>query len=52
LFLHSNLRVVVCGHSHQAVRIRLATGASAVMNARGYRSETGTGYSPRATFRV
>ena len=52
LFLHPNLRVVVCGHSHQAVRIRLPTGTWAVMNARGYRSETGTGYSPRATFRV
>jgi predicted phosphohydrolase len=53
LFLHENLKAVVCGHSHKSVRIQLPTGPLAVLNARGYRSEVGrTGYSPRATVRI
>ena len=53
LFLHENLALVVCGHSHRSVRRRLPCGVSAVMNVRGYASEIGrSGYSPRATFRV
>jgi len=53
LFQHANLALVVCGHSHRSVQMRLPTGALAVMNTRGYRSEGGaTGYSPRATVRL
>jgi len=55
LFLHENVQVVLCGHSHNAVQLRLPTGALAVMNPRGYKSEVGraTGvYSPTATFRI
>ena len=53
LFLHENLALVVCGHSHQSVQRRLSTGVLAVMNARGYATEQGTtGYSSRASIRL
>jgi 3',5'-cyclic AMP phosphodiesterase CpdA len=54
LFYHANLAVVLCGHSHRAIQVRLPTGARAVMNARGYPKEVGRWaepYSSSATIR-
>jgi predicted phosphohydrolase len=46
---------VVCGHSHQTLRLRLPTGGLAVINARGYPKDAGrwkNPYSATATLRV
>jgi 3',5'-cyclic AMP phosphodiesterase CpdA len=55
LFLHRNVRVVLCGHTHRSFQGRLPGGARAVLNARGYPKEARRlteAYSPRATIRL
>ena len=55
LFQHEQIAVVLCGHSHQFLRVRLPTGAVGIMNARGYKSEAQRllhAYSASATIRV
>jgi len=57
LFYYANLDYVVCGHSHRSIKMRLAPGVQALMNARGYNRPDELGrttdiYSPSAVLRI